>query len=238
MTPAPTGRPPLTEAEYWRDYDIIRNDINAAMVSCYTEQAIHQIAATDTGVLERINRNADFWRVTTFGLQNSLFIVLARILDHHPNFCSIYRVLNATTAHPEFFSRASLRARKLGVSPWDAADLDAYVRNAWEPTLQNLREIKKSLVPHKAKFDAIYRPIRDQIAHNILTDNALVADLYSRTQRTDIDEILCFLHNLFRAIWELAFNAMQPDLDGDKYGYAERVAEITQETERLLRHLP
>jgi hypothetical protein len=81
MTPVPAGPPPLSEPEYWRDYDIIRNDVHAAMVSCYTHRAITHIAATDTDIALRMNRNPDFWRVTLFSLQNTLFIVLARILD-------------------------------------------------------------------------------------------------------------------------------------------------------------
>lgn len=118
------------------------------------------------------------------------------------------------------------------------AILDAYVNNAWEPTVDDLRRMKKALAPHKAKFDAIYKPIRNQIAHIILKDQALVADLYSRTQKTDVDNILCFLHNLINAIWELAFNARRPDLTGDKYSYAGRVAEINGDTESMLRMLP
>jgi hypothetical protein len=69
----------MTEEEYWRDYDIIRNDVNAAMVSCYTHRAINDFAVADRKIYRRLNRQPDFWRITSFSLQNSLFIVLARI---------------------------------------------------------------------------------------------------------------------------------------------------------------
>jgi hypothetical protein len=144
-----------------------------------------------------------------------------------PGVHSIYRILNGATAHPEFFNKDALRARKLGVpgGAWDFKNLDVYVANAWEPTVRDLRMLKKALAPHKAKFDAIYKPIRDQIAHIILKDEGSVADLYSRTLKTDIDEILCFLHSLVKAIWHLAFNAHRPKLTQDNYGYAGRVAQ-------------
>jgi hypothetical protein len=240
MTTARAGPPPLTEVEYWRDYNIIRDDVNAAMVTCYTHRTINHIAANDMDVAGRMNRNPDFWRVTSFSLQNTLFIVLARILDSDPDVHSIYQVLNGTTAHPEFFNKAALRARKLGVpgAAWDLKILDEYVANAWEPAVQELRMFKRVLAPHKARFDAIYKPIRDHIAHIILKDERLVTDLYSRTLKTDIDEILCFLHSLVKSIWHLAFNARRPELTGDNYGYAGRVAEIQEETERMLRQLP
>jgi hypothetical protein len=231
----------MTEAEYWRDYDIIRNEVNAAMVSCYTHRAINEIAARDMEIPQKLNRNPSFWRVTSSSLQTTLFIVLARIFDHDGSVHSIYQVLNATLAHPEFFSRAALRARKLGIpgGKWDMKSLDEYIQNAREPTTQDLRMLKKAISPHKTKFDTIYKPLRDQVfAHTVLKDEALVADLFSRTLKADIDEILRFLHSLIQAIWHLAFNAQPADLIGDNYGYARRVAEITEETERLVRQLP
>lgn len=240
MMAAPVGPPPLTEQEYWRDYDIIRDDVHAAMVSCYTHRTINHIATTEPDTLEKINRSAEFWQVTSFGLQNTIFIVLARILDSDPKVHSIHPVVNATVGHPEFFNRAALRARKLRIpgAQWDKKFFDEYVAAAWEPTTEELRLLKKALAPHKTKFDAIYRPIRNQIAHIILKDQLSVADLYSRTLKTDIDDILRFLHSLVKSIWYMAFNAERPNLNGDHYGYAERVAQITRDTERMLRSIP
>src|SRR5258708_31314441 len=148
MAPA---RAALTEAEYWRDFDIIRNDVNAAMVSCYTHRAINHLSGNDGEIAMRMNRTPDFWRVTSFSLQNTLFIVLARILDSDDKVHSVYQVLNATTAYPQFFNRTALRARKLSVNAqWDMGILDDYIANAWVPTVPDLRALKKALTPHKA----------------------------------------------------------------------------------------
>lgn len=232
------GRAAITEAEYWRDFDIIRNDVNAAMVCCYTHRALNHLAATDEALALRLNRTPGFWQVTSFSLQNSLFIVLARILDSDDHVHSVHQLLRSTTAHPEFFNKASLPARKLRLSnDWDWGVLDEYIARAWEPSVQDLRALKKALAPHKGKFDAIYRPIRHQIAHIIYKDDASIAALYSRTLKADIDEILCFLFTLVQAIQEVAHNARRPELAGDHYGYAHRVEEITKETEALLRSL-
>jgi hypothetical protein len=233
------GPPPLTEKEYWRDYHIIRDDVNAAMVSCYTHRTLNRIAARDREIVDKLNRTPTFWRITSFSLQSTLFIVLARILDHDDKVHSVHQLLNATIAHPNFFNKEALRARKLNIPgtepnpPW----LDEYVQNAWEPTTPDLRLLKKALAPRKAKFDDIYRPIRHQIAHIIFKDELAISALYSRALKTDIDEILCFLYNLLGAIWEMAFNARPPDLNGDKHGYAQRLAEINKDTEALLRSL-
>ena len=237
MVPA---RPALTEAEYWRGYDIIRNDVNAAMVGCYAHRTIVELVSGNRPLWERLNRNGEFWRINAFSLQGMMFIVLARIFDPNPGLHSIYKVLYATTACPGVFSKASLRARKVSITsaPWPAGLLDDFVQAAWEPTIQDLRKLRKALSPHKEKFDRIYKPIRDQIAHHIFTDEAVVEDLYSKTQKTDIDEILCFLHSMIRAIWEIGYNGREPNLAGDNYGFAGRVAEIRKNTERFITQLP
>jgi hypothetical protein len=94
------------------------------------------------------------------------------------------------------------------------------------------------LAPRKTKFDEIYKPIRNQIAHIIFKDEQSIESLYSRTLKTDVDDILCFLHSLIHEIWEMAYNASEPKLTDDNYGYAARVVQITKETEELLRELP
>src|ERR1039457_4244587 len=204
----------MTDVEYWRDYDVIRDDVHAAMVSCYTHRAINHLAASDTRVWTRMNSNAEFWQVTSYSLKNTLFIVLSRILDQSSSAPhSVHKVLSATIAHPEFFSRAARRARKLGIpgSGWDPNILAESDKDRWEPTAQDLRTLQKDLKPFRAKFDEIYRPIRNQIAHIIRKDDAQIADLYSKTQKGDIDEILCFLHGLIKAIRHMAYNGQPRD---------------------------
>jgi hypothetical protein len=234
------NRPPFNEAEYWRDFEIIRNNVNAAMVSCYTHRALTHAAASEPKILAKVNQHGEYWRITFFSLQSALFIVLSRILDHDDRVHSIHHLLNATTAHPEFFSKDALRARKLRTlgnepnPPW----LNEYVQAAWEPNTQDLRALKKALAPHKAKFDAIYLPIRHQIAHIIFKDEEDIRALYSKTLKTDIDELLRFLHSLVHAIQDLAWNGRKPDLTGNDYGYAGRVREISSQAEAILHALP
>jgi hypothetical protein len=50
-----------------------------------------------------------------FSMQNTLFVVLTRILDSDSDVHSIHHVVNATIAHPEFFNHDALRAGKLGI---------------------------------------------------------------------------------------------------------------------------
>jgi hypothetical protein len=241
MTLAPAGPPPLTEAEYWRKYKLIEDDVHAAMLFCYTHRAINHIPAREADISVAMNRTPEFWIVTSSSLQSMLFIVLARILDSDGEVHSIHKLLNATTAHPEFFSKAARRARVLrnASTPWQPEMLAEYDRNnTWEPTTDDLRTLKKDLRPHKAKFDEIYRPIRNHVAHLILKSDSEIAKLYEGTLKADIDTILCFLHNLVKAIWHMAYNGQPRNINRDNYGYSDKRGRIIKETEDLLRRLP
>jgi hypothetical protein len=78
----PHEAPPITEEQYWRDYELIDNSIHAAIVCCYTHRAISYLVATDPEIYARVNANAEFWQTTAYSLQNMLFILLSRILSH------------------------------------------------------------------------------------------------------------------------------------------------------------
>jgi AbiU2 len=234
------GPPPLTEEQYWRDYKAIEDDVHAAMVICYTHRALNHVPAGDATLSAKMNATPEFWMVTSSTLQSMLFIVLARILDHDPDVHSVHKLLNATIAHPEYFSKAARRARALrnASTPWEPEMLAEYDRNnIWEPTAADLRTLKKDLGPHKAKFDDIYRPLRNHVAHIILTTDSEVQELYRGALKSDIDQILSFLHGLVKAIWDMAYNGQPRNINKDNYGYAEKRNRVIKEVETMLRSL-
>ena len=53
-------RAALTEEEYWRIYNLIYGDVEAAIKSNRTYLAIQNLAKEDPDVLTRINKDADF----------------------------------------------------------------------------------------------------------------------------------------------------------------------------------
>ena len=101
----------------------------------------------------------------------------------------------------------------------------------------NLRTLKTDLKPHTKKFEEIYRPIRDQVAHIILKDDTAIADLYEKTQKSELDEILQFLHGLVKAIRHMAYNGQPHDIKADNYGFCAKANRIMKETEDMLREL-
>jgi hypothetical protein len=125
-------------------------------------------------------------------------------------------LVKATIANPAFFSKAALRQRKRQSSNLTGPDpqwLVDYVNQAWEPTAADLKPLLAALAPHYAKFRSIYRPIRhNYFAHRGMDSQQAIEALFSKTIKTDVAEILGFLHTLLCVIREIAWNARQPNL--------------------------
>lgn len=218
----------MTESEYSRDHQLIDEEVNLAIESFYTHLEIHACAAEDRDVYRMLNEQPTFWNVQLYGLQSAFFLALGRIFDDGKDCLSIHKLLTATVAHPEFFSRQALALRKSGGGPkpeW----LDAYLVDVWEPQVSDLRSLKKALAPFRKKYDRVYDNIRDQVfAHKILREREHVSDLFSKTQIDEIDDILYFLYDLMEALWSLFQDGRRPELGIRRYEYRQRIKTRTR----------
>jgi hypothetical protein len=104
------------------------------------------------------------------------------------------------------------------------------------------RPLGTALTPHVNKFKAIYRPIRRPIRHKYFAHRGTesqqaIEALFSKILKTDVAEILGFLHTLLWAIREMAWNGKKPDL-GDSTDYDREVRGLTKEIEEFVCSLP
>jgi hypothetical protein len=213
----------MTEAEYWADYSLIHNDVQSAIETFYTYVEIHNFAAENDIVYRRMNKHPTFWNIQLHALQATFFITLSRIFDSGKDVHSIHKLLAATVAHPEFFSKDALAIRK-----WDEGDepewLANYLSNAFEPTTSDLRALKKALSPIRSKYALAYHDIRNYVfAHKVLKEQQQITTLFGNTKIGDVDEILYSLHDLTEAIWQLFHNGIKPELGVCSYDYRNRI---------------
>src|SRR5438552_13700982 len=106
MTAAP-ARHTITEDEYWRMFDSVRGDVEAAIKSNYAYFTIHSLAAADRKIFDKYQRAAHFWTLNTYALQTTFFIAFGRIFDERKDCFSIQKLVNATIANPGFFSKTA-----------------------------------------------------------------------------------------------------------------------------------
>src|ERR1035437_10228685 len=185
----------MTSEEYWRMFHLVRGDIETAIGCSSTYLTINRMAVDDRSIEQRYNRNADFWRATTYALQTGLFMAVGRVFDKTKNTYTIDDVVEQTIEHPGLFNKAALRQRKreslklFGDRP-DPEWLPAYVANAWEPNRASLEILRTELVPHAKKIIEVYEPIRHKyFAHRGKDSQEAIAELFKKTAITEVADI-------------------------------------------------
>jgi hypothetical protein len=224
----------MIESEYWRDYELTRDEVNTAIESFYTYVEIHNFAAEDDDIYRTLNEAPTFWNIQLYCLQTAFFIALGRIFDNGKDVHSVHKLLAATLAHPEYFSKRALSIRKTAGKEkpeW----LDNYLAEAFEPCVSDLRALKKAVAPYKKKFDSVYGDIRDSVfAHKILKEKERVSELFGKTQMKDIDDMLYFLYDLMESLFFLFHDGRRPKLGAGTYAYKERIKNTTRNVLRTL----
>jgi hypothetical protein len=229
-------RPRFTDAQYLKELQNTSNEVLDAIAVFHTYEEINLLALEDPAVYQALNKDADFWMVIAHSLQTTLFITLARIFDTGPNAHSIHRFVNITVGHPHLFSREALKARRIAMNGRKQPEwIGEFLNGTWEPNgSADLRSLKKELAPHAKKFEEVYRPIRHTfIAHRAVNIEE-VSQLFQRTNRAELGEILDFLHDLTDAIWQLYNNGIRPELGRRSASYKSHNQEIRERTKRLI----
>jgi hypothetical protein len=197
----------MTETEWWNQYNVTCGEIGGAINTFHSYNEINAFGAEGDNC-QAMQRHAHFWMIQTYSLQATLFLVLGRIFDKRQDSHSIHKLLTATVAHPEFFSRTAFSAR---VAARLSGPLPGWVNEVKEPTAANLKRLDEALIPYAQKYDQVYKPIRSKVfAHRELIDGGRLADLFAKTQIKEIEEILRFLYDLKGVLHELFQNGTEP----------------------------
>ena len=215
-------------------------DVAAAIKSFQMFLTIYNLKAAEPEIQEKIGRFPEFWTMTLFSLQTTLFISFGRVFDTTRGSLSIQKLVEIAAQHPPLFSRKLLLARKRFENRIEGDDpqwLLDYVRDAWEPTRADFENLRKELGPYCGEFGKIYDPIRNKIyAHRSKEDETAVYRLFSKTAIGGVQTILRFVHTLLWALQEMAYNGRKPDL-GNFTDFDRYVEKLQNETETFLRRL-
>jgi hypothetical protein len=218
----------MSESEYWRYYEVIKNELYITITSFYTYVEIQNFAAENITNYKKINKSAEFWNIQLYGLQAAFFVALGRLFDSRVDSHSIYNLLAMTESHPEYFSKVSLAARKASVGI-KSESLDGFLGTAWEPNAGDVVYLRAALAPCIQEFRSVYGPIRHKVfAHKGLQPKTQTDALFSKAEIKKIDEVLYSLHDLMEALWQLYHNGMKPDLGARAYDYRARIAATTR----------
>lgn len=240
MAETTTARAPISEAEYWRMFDAVRGDVDAAIKTNHAYNKIHELGGQSRTIYDEYQRFAHFWNVSSYAFQAAFFGSFGRIFDSRSDVFSIQKLIAVTVDNPWLFSKAALRERKRQASQIRDADpqwLIDFVADAHEPSRSDLEVVQAALAPHYNKFISIYRPIRHRfVAHRNTDSRQAIEALFNKTLKSDVEDILCFLHTALTAIWEIAWNGRPLDLSNFS-SYQHYVKELDKDIEGFVHNL-
>lgn len=231
--------PPITEAAYKKELDVVAEEIYEAIYIHHLMEEINRLAIKDPNILLAMNEQPLFWRAHRAASQAALFMCLGRIFDTNDTATSIHRLVRITRVNLQLFSKTTFRARRIGNGP-EPPWLDDFLQGIWEPqTADDLRFLKDALKPHVKLFESVYKPIRHSVyGHRLMSDDEAGITLFPQTNREAVGEILDFLHDLIESLNELYLNGTKPELGRDFKEYNQRVHEDARNVMgRLAGHL-
>lgn len=211
----------MTQEQFWRDLQHIDGEVDHALSVFHTYEEIIRLGAQSARAFSAFNMDAMFWNTQAYCLQQTLFMILSRLVEDGPDCLTVRSVLNSAASHPEFFSRQALE-RRVRERKIPEEYIENLLEDIWTPEGEsNFKHLKKALEPHAARIAQKYRPIRDNyIGHNIIGSTSTIRELFAMTNRAELSKMLDFLHELVAGLINLYLNGVKPDIgarDFDSY---------------------
>lgn len=192
-------------------YQEYQNEVSTAVASFLLWKKIHDSTA-DKKILAALNHTPTSWIIIRHSLQVTFLITLHRILETDEECVTAELLLTTCINDMSIFSKDALKHRKdpgNNKPDW----LDEYLTNAYLPTIMDIQILRGELRKRRNIFNKIYRPIRNKlIAHKLIDHLDKSEELYSKTNITEIEEILVFLNALKETMYNLYMNGRKPEL--------------------------
>ena len=189
-------------------YKEFQRELDIACRSFYAWKNIKNISAEDKKVYHALNRNALSWNTILYSLQSTFFISIGRLFDLNRKAFSVHSFLRAHIENIGQFSKNALRERKIksseaGKPPW----LDEYIGRSYQPNKEDFLKLKGEVSKKQKLYKSRYKPIRDKIfAHKEFNGIKRVDELFKKTEIGEIQDLLCFLYQIERIIFQLLYN--------------------------------
>jgi len=189
-------------------YKEFESEVNVACWSFYTWKNIHNMAAGDKKVHHALNRNPLSWNIILYSLQNAFFSAIARLFDKDERTFSVHTFLRTCIENTDQFSKDALRERKIKGSdedklPW----LDGYIEKSYQPNKEDFLKLKGEVSKKQKLYYSGCKPIRDKIfAHKEFKEIKCVDELFRKIKIGEIQDLLCFLYQIERIIFQLLYN--------------------------------
>lgn len=204
---------PARGIDFAIELDLLRTEAESAIQFFFAWEAIHAIAGDNPKVARLLNQAPLFWKTALGALQTSTLVTLGRLFDPDSNHHSVTRLLSIAHSNLGMFSKGALAARKRKQSADADKWLPEYLKTVYEPSRDDFRRLKNYVAKRRKIYEDKYRPLRHMVfAHRAVSNQSEVAELFAKTDRRELRQLLVFLRRLYEALWQLYFNGHKPVL--------------------------
>lgn len=200
-------------------------EVGTAAKAFFLWKAINNLASEDEEIYRGLNEQAFSWSILTHSLQTTFFIVLGRLFDTDGDAFSVHAFLRTCIENIGQFNKDALRKRKLAVSGGVVPEwLDEYMESVYVPEEKDFQIMRGELSKRQKQYEAVYRPIRNMVvAHKDAATLENVEALFGKTDVTEIEALLCFLHQIQEAVFQLLHNGRLTKIGDHCFGEEEYV---------------
>jgi hypothetical protein len=153
---------------------------------------------------------------------------LGRLFDKRSDVDSLIHLLDATEANPGTFSKEALAERKHRASGEANPEwLARYLDGVWEPTVDDLRAIRKEVEQSISVYRHKYAAIRHKVFAHSERNRQLIAETVERTVVAEVDMMFLDLLEVIDTLHALYDNGVKHDRRVGPHRFAREVQERT-----------
>ncbi|TCH98190.1 hypothetical protein EJV46_13445 [Roseococcus sp. SYP-B2431] len=202
---------PPDEAEFEAQLSAYQANVVVVTRCFFAMTAINRFASQDSTLLERLNHAPEFWNLVQATNQTTLFITLGRILDQTDARFSLDKLVKGAQSNSgAIFAESRLADRKRRGSANADEWLCDYLKNIYVPLPKDFRALRRACDHYRRRFEAIYRPIRNQVYAHSIAARAEAAELFAATNLIEMQRIIRFLDRVGSSLWLVYWNGENP----------------------------
>jgi hypothetical protein len=204
------------EERFVEAFRVFENQVAEVTHFWFASSTLKEVPKTNPATLKAINRSPAFWIAVRLALEYQTIIGLGKIFGQRKsnphNIDSFFRVLRETCF--VVFSKESLAERKRKLSPDSHDWLAEYLEGVYVPAVRDIVHLQVLARPHHKTYETQFEALRNQhVAHTEITDSSVRWEMFQKTRIPDLENAIVFLNRLRRAIWNLQFNGIKPEID-------------------------
>ncbi len=201
------------ENSFLKELNFFRNETESLVRYVYSHGALNDVILNNKSVRKAVNNNPAFWNSVLYSFTDAMFIALGRIFDEENKEgkkSTIHTFFRSIDSNKVIFTKQAFSKR------WEASHQnmldykDKYMLDVYEMKVEDWRKFRKLKSSLASDYKKFYRPIRDSIAHRLLTDNDEIRLVMGKVQVRDMEKFCTKLRNLHEALWQLYHNGRGP----------------------------